>query len=272
MVSYILLFLRYIIQRLIKSWSFGLFVAFSICSFVSVVYQTKYNSEDTINKYVLFTLLANISFSYIAGYIFYVVSDFARNIKAEFDALVAIAYAECEILSKKPYVDLNIFGKVNIDSNEITCNSEPPEVDYETEYKIFRFSFCERNPYEKLNHEKLKLLANLKINDSYVSYSKDTLRNCISYFDLLTGPLSRFLSYEEILSIAKLKSFYNLDFAKFEEGKLCARQFEIDSAFEEYFDSRRTITRCLRDRATFCVLELKQSIMELETFTEEKDF
>lgn len=271
MMNIVLLFFRYATQKLLHSWSFWIFLFSVVCSFVSVFYLLNNSPEGSSYTYLLMTILSNISYSYVAGYIFYIVSDFLHNTKDECEALNTIAYAEIEILSKKPYLDLNLLSKANIELNEITCDYIPREVNFESEYEIFKFTFCEKNPYEKFDDIRFKLLTKQTINESYVSHSKNIFRNCISNFDLLTGSLSRFLSYEEILSLAKLKRFYNLDFAMYEEGKLCVHQYEIDVAFAEYFDSLRIITNSLKERASFCVPELKQRIMELDTYAEIKE-
>lgn len=259
-MNYYLLLFRYTTNKLIKSWSFWLLLLFLLCSFMSAIYQTKVQTEDYLYLYASLNLLANVSFGYIAGYIFYLVSDFSPNIKAEFCALHMISYAEYEIMSSSFVLDFHRLCKKE---------GEEIEIDYKSEYELFKFLFCEKPPYEKVNNDTLRLMAELKIHDSFVSDSKNHLRHINSYFDMLLGKLSQFLPYDEIVSLTKLKSFYSLDFAHYDSGKLCIRQFQLDSIFQEYYYNRKNIAAHLKERTIYCIdSELRKEIMQLETYPE----
>lgn len=260
MNNYSLLFFRYIIQKLIKSWSFWFLLLFFLCSFISAIYQITTKPEDSQYLYAWVTLLANVSFGYIAGYIFYIVSDFLPNRKNEFKALNTVLYAEYEIMSATSCIDFHKLGNIN---------DEKIIIDYKSEYELFKLIFCEKNIYEKVNDETVRQMTKLKIYDSFVSSSRNHLRHMNSYFDLLLGELSNFLPNDEVVSLIKLKSFYSLDFAHYEDGKLYVHQYEIESVYQEYYYNKKNITDHLKERTTLCVdQELRQEIMQLKAYQE----
>ncbi|MDO4161137.1 MAG: hypothetical protein Q4D41_11825, partial [Prevotellaceae bacterium] len=139
MRKYSSLLFQYCTLKLIKSWSFWLFVIAIVCSYLSAMYHTTITSKESIHLYSFLTVLANVSFGYIAGYIFYIVSEFVPKNKSEFQALQKILYAEYEILTSSFVYELYKLG-------EPICNSEQ---DYETQKQNFTITLCETNPYEE---------------------------------------------------------------------------------------------------------------------------
>lgn len=247
MGKYSSLLFQYCIRKLVKSWSFWLFVLFIICSYWSAMYQITISPKESRQLYSCLTVLSNVSFGYIAGYIFYMVSDFFPSSKAQFRALQYIMLAEYEILTT-----IESFGKI-FGKNSVA--------DFESEYKIFKLLYCESNTCEKCGNEIMRLMANIKIKDSFVEHSKRMLEQTNSNFDCLLVAQNKFLSYEEFECLAKIKSFFSLDNKNIENGCITVSQFEIDQSFQDYYNSKKTIIEKLKERAVYCIdEEYKQEI------------
>lgn len=173
MRKYSSLLFQYCIRKLIKSWSFWLFVLFIIYSYLSAMYQTTISPKESRHLYSCLTVLSNVSSGYIAGYIFYMVSDFLPSSKAQFIALQYIMLAEYEILTT-----IASFSKME-GKNSVA--------DFESEYNMFKLLYCESNTYEKCGNDMMRLMANIKINDLFVEQSKRMLEQTSSNFDCLIG-------------------------------------------------------------------------------------
>lgn len=171
MRKYSSLLFQYCIRKLIKSWSFWLFVLFIICSYLSAMYQTTISPKESRYLYSCLTVLSNVSFGYIAGYIFYMVSDFFPSSKAQFIALQYIMLAEYEILTT-----IASFSKMG---------GEYSVADFESEYNMFKLLYCESNTYEKCGNDMIRQMASIKINDLFVEQSKRMLEQTSSNFDCL---------------------------------------------------------------------------------------
>lgn len=161
MRKYSSLLFQYCIRKLIKSWSFWLFVLFIICSYLSAMYHTTISPKESRHLYSCLTVLSNVSFGYIAGYIFYMVSDFLPSSKTQFIALQYIMLAEYEILTT-----IASFSKMD---------GENCVADFESEYNMFKLLDCESNTYEKCGNDMMRLMASIKINDLFVEQSKECL-------------------------------------------------------------------------------------------------
>ena len=247
MGKYSSLLFQYCILKLVKSWSFWLFVLFIICSYLSAMYQTTISPKESRHLYSCLTVLSNVSFGYIAGYIFYMVSDFFPNSKAQFIALQYIMLAEYEILTT-----IASFSKMD---------GEYSVADFESEYNMFKLLYFESNTYEKCGNDMVRQMASIKINDLFIEQSKRMLEQTNSYFDCLLIAQNKFLSYEEFECLAKIKSFFSLDNKNFENGSITVSQIEIDLSFQDYYDSQKTIIEKLKERAVFCIdEEYKQAI------------
>lgn len=250
MRKYSSLLFQYCIRKLIKSWSFWLFVLFIICSYLSAMYQTTISPKESRHLYSCLTVSSNVSFGYIAGYIFYMVSDFFPSSKAQFIALQYIMLAEYEILTT-----IASFSKMD---------GKYSVADFESEYNMFKLLYCESNTYEKCGNDMIRLMASIKINDLFVEQSKRMLEQTNSNFDCLLVAQNKFLSYEEFECLTKIKRFFSMDNKNFENGGITVRQFEIDQSFQDYYDNQKYIIEKLKERATFCIdEEYKQAI---ETF------
>ena len=214
------------------------------------MYQTTISPKESRLLYSCLTVLSNVSFGYIAGYIFYMVSDFLPSSKAQFIALQYIMLAEYEILTT-----IASFSKMD---------GENSVADFDSEYNMFNLLYCESNTYEKCGNDMMRLMANIKINDLLVDQSKSTLEQTSSNFDCLLVAQNKFLSYEEFECLTKIKSFFFIDNKNFENGGITVRQFEIDQSFQDYYDNKKYIIEKLKERAAFCIdEEYKQAI---ETF------
>lgn len=247
MRKYSSLLFQYCISKLIKSWSFWIFVVVIICSYLTAMYQTITSSKESIHLYSCLTVLANVSFGYIAGYIFYLVSDFFPNNKVQFKALQYIMLAEYEILTT-----IASFSKMDSENNL---------VDFESEYNMFKLLYCERNTYEKCGNDMVKLMANIKINDFFVEQSKRMLEQTSSSFNCLLVSQNIYLSYEEFECLTEIRKFFSLDNKIFKDGGIIVRQFEIDQAFKDYYDNQKFIIGKLKERSIFCIDEkYKQAI------------
>lgn len=241
------LLFQYCISQLIKSWSFVFFVLLIICSYLSAMYQTIITPKESIHLYSGLTVLSNVSFGYIAGYIFYIVSAFFPNSKAQFNALQDIMLSEYKILTT-----IALFNKMD----KQKCIE-----DFELEYNMFKLLYCERNPYEKCGNSQVRLLANIKINDFFVEQSRRTLKQTSSDFDCLLISQNKFLSYEEFECLTRIKRFFSMDNKNYENGGIVAQQFEIDEAFQDYYNNKRFIAKKLKEKVVFCIdEELKQEI------------
>ena len=247
MRKYSSLLFQYCIRKLIKSWSFWLFVLFIICSYLSAMYQTTISPKESRHLYSCLTVLSNVSFGYIAGYIFYMVSDFFPSSKAQFIALQYIMLAEYEILTT-----IASFSKMG---------GEHSVADFESEYNMFKLLYCESNIYEKCGNDMIRQMASIKINDLFVEQSKRMLEQTSSNFDCLLVAQNKFLSYEEFECLAKIKSFFSLDNKNLENGSIIVSQIEIDQSFQDYYDSQKIIIEKLKERVVFCIdEEFKQEI------------
>lgn len=247
MRNYSSLLFLYCTRKLIKSWSSWLFGLVIICSYLSAMYQTTTTPKESIHLYSCLTVLANVSFGYIAGYIFYLVSDFFPNSKAQFIALQHIMLAEYEILTT-----IASFSKMD---------GENGIADFESEYNNFKLLYCENNTYEKCENDTVRLMANIKINDFFVEQSKKILEETNSNFDCLLVAQNKFLSYEEFECLAKIKRFFSMGNKNFENGSITVRQFEIDQSFQDYYDNQKFIGEKLKGRVVYCIdEECKQAI------------
>lgn len=247
MKKYSYMLFKYCLCKLISSWSFWVFVLFLVCSYLSAMFQTTIKPDESKHLYSCLTVFSNVSFGYIAGYIFYIVSDFVSNSKAQFNALQYIMLAEYEILTT-----IASFNKLD---------GEKCIDDFDFEYNMFKIIYCESNPYEKCGNEQIRLLANIKIHNSFAEQSKRILEQTISYFDCLLIAQNKFLSYEEFECLTKIKRFFSMDNKNIENGCIVVRQFEIDEAFQDYYDNKKIIAEQLIKKAVFCVDEdFKQEI------------
>lgn len=248
MRKYSTLLFQYRIRKLIKSWSFGLFVLFIICSYLSVMHQTTISPKESRHLYSCLTVLSNISFGYIAGYIFYMFSDFFPRSKAQFIALQYIILAEYEILT-------TIASLSKMDR-------ENGVADFESEYNMFKLLYCGVNIFEKCGNDMVRLMASIKIDNFFVEDSKRILEQTNSNFDCLLVAQNKFLSYEEFVCLAKIKNFFSMDNKNIENGGITLRQFEIDQLFQEYYDSKKIIIEKLKYRAVFCIDEEHKQAIE----------
>lgn len=247
MGKYYSLLFQYCMRKLIKSWSFWLFVLFIICSYWSAMYQITMSPKEARQLYSCLTVLSNVSFGYIAGYIFYIVSDFFPSSKAQFIALQYIMLAEYEILTT-----ISSFS---------TFVGENWVADFKTEYNMFKLLYCASNTFEKCGNEMMRLVASVKIKDSFVEHSKRMLEQTNSNFDCLLVAQKKNLSYEEFECLAKIKGFFCMENKNFENGYITVSQFEIDQSFQDYYNSQKTIIEKLKERAVYCIdEEYKQEI------------
>ena len=247
MRKYYFLSFKYCIHKLINCWSFWLFVLFIACSYLSVMYQTTITPMEAKHLYCWLTVLSNVSSGYIAGYIFYLVSEFIPSSKARFIASQYIMMAEYEILTT-----IASFYKMD---------GENYIADFESEYNMFKLLYCERNTYEKCGSDMVRLMANIKINDYFVEQSKKMLEQTNSDFDCLLVAQNKFLSNEEFKCLAKIKRFFSMDNKHFENGCITVRQFEIDQSFQDYYDNQKFIIEKLKERSAYCIDEdYKQAI------------
>lgn len=211
------------------------------------MYQTTISPKESRCLYSCLTVLSNVSFGYIAGYIFYMVSVFFPSSKAQFIALQYIMLAEYEILTTIGSFS-NPFGENSV-------------ADFESEYKMFKLIYCEGNTYEKYGNDMMRLMASIKINDLFIEQSKRMLEQTNSNFDCLLVAQNKFLSYEEFECLAKIKSFFSLDNKNLENGSIIVSQIEIDQSFQDYYDSQKIIIEKLKERVVFCIdEEFKQEI------------
>lgn len=250
MREYLSLLVHFCISQLIKSWSFWLFVLVIVCSYLSAMYQATIIPKESIHLYSFLTVLSNVSFGYIAGYIFYIVSEFCPSTKAQFVAMQYIVLAEYDIL-------ITIASFCIIDGENVFAN-------FETEYGMFKLLYCERNPYEKCGNDMLRLMASVKINDSFVEQSKRILEQTSSNFDCLLAAQNKYLSYEEFECLTKIKRFFSMVNKDFENGGITVRQFEIDRDFRDFYDNKKFIMEKLKERVAFCINE--EYRREIESF------
>lgn len=241
------LLFQYCICKLIRSWSFWLFVLFAICSYLSAMYQTTITPKESRHLYSCLTVLSNVSFGYIAGYIFYIVSEFFPSSKAQFIAIQYIMLAEYEILT-------TITSFTNMDGENSVS-------DFESEYNMFKLLYCESNTYEKCGNHMVRLMATIKINDFFVEQSKRMLEQTNSSFDGLFVAQNKYLSYEEFKCLTNIKRFFSMDNKNFEKGSITVHQFEIDQSFQDFYDGQKFITEKLKERVVLCIdEEYKQAI------------
>ena len=251
MRKYLFLLFQYCICRIIKSCSFWVFVLFLICSFLTAMYQITLTPKESKYLYSYLTVFSNVSFGYIAGYIFYIVSDFLSNSKAQFNALQNIMLAEYDILT-------------TLASFNGLCNEKCID-DFELEYNMFKLLYCESNPYEKCGNDRIRLMTKIKIHNSFAEQSKKVLEETMSDFDCLLIAQNKFLSYDEFECLTRIKRFFCMDNKNIENGCIVVHQFEIDKAFQDYYDNRRIIAEQLKEKATFCIDEdFKQEIKNLQ--------
>lgn len=214
---------------------------------MSALYQTTVNPKEAKYLYSCLTILANVSFSYIAGYIFYIVSEFYPSSKARFIALQHIVLAEYEFLT-------TIASFNNMDSENVLA-------DFDTEYNMFKLLYCDSNTYEKCGNDMVRLMANIKINDFFVQQSKRMIEQTSLIFDCLLVAQNKFLSYEEFICLTKIKEFFSLDNKYIENGSIILRQYEIDQAFLDFYENKKFLIEKLRERVVYCIdEEYKQKI------------
>lgn len=252
-MNYYTLIFQYTTDKLIKSWSFWLLLLFLLCSFMSAIYQTKVQPEDYLYLYASLNLLANVSFGYIAGYIFYLVSDFFPSSRAEFDAMQKTMYAEYEILST-----ISVLGLY-----KLTLSDTESEQGYEAENQLFVEMICEKNPYEQCKDEGIRVMSYWQIRNCYVSLTRTFIKNGTTYFDILMNSQSKYLSYEEIESITKLKHCICLDYVDQKDGIFYARLFDINKAFDDYYFNYRFIKNQLKKKAKFCIDKKLKNYIEV---------
>ena len=215
------------------------------------MYQITLTPKESKYLYSYLTVFSNVSFGYIAGYIFYLVSDFLSNSKAQFNALQNIMLAEYDILT-------------TLASFNGLCNEKCID-DFELEYNMFKLLYCESNPYEKCGNDRIRLMTKIKIHNSFAEQSKKVLEETISDFDCLLIAQNKFLSYDEFECLTRIKRFFCMDNKNIENGCIVVHQFEIDKAFQDYYDNRRIIAEQLKEKATFCIDEdFKQEIKNLQ--------
>lgn len=243
MRKYSSLLFQYYTRKLIKSWSFWLFVLFVVCSYLSAMYQTTITPKESRHLYSCLTVLSNVSFGYIAGYIFYIVSEFVPKINSEFQASQKIIYAEYEILTSSLVYELYKLG-------EPICNSEQ---DYEMQKQKFTISLCEKNPYKQCKDESIRIMSYWKISNAFVHLTNVFRKSSSVYFDLLLGSQSKYLSYDELESITRLKRCLCLEYAEYKDGCFSAKLSQINEAFEDFYNSKRLILYELKKRASYCV-------------------
>lgn len=246
MREYSSLLVQYSISKLIKSWTFWLFVLVIICSYLSAMYQTTITPKESIHLYSCLTVLANVSFGYIAGYIFYIVSDFVPKSKSEFQALQKVLYAEYEILTSSFVFELYKIG-------EPICENAQ---EYETQKHKFVISLCEKNPYEQCKDEGIRIMSYWKISNAFVHLTNIFRKSSSIYFDLLLGSQSKHLSYDELESITKLKRCLCLEYAEYKDGCFTAKLAQIYEAFEDFYNSKKLIVHQLKIQSRYCVDKL----------------
>ena len=239
--SYMLL--KYCLCKLISSWSSWLFVLFIVCSYLSAMFQTTITPNESKHLYSCLTVFSNVSFGYIAGYIFYIVSDFIPQNKSEFQALQKILFAEHEILMSSIVFELYKLGEpVGED-----------EQDYEMHNKKFVIMLCEKNPYEQCKDECIRIMSYWKISNAFVDITNTFKKSSSVYFDLLLGSQSKYLSYDELESITKMKRCLSLDFAVYKNGYFSASLTQINNAFSDLYKSKESIVHQLKQKSNFCV-------------------
>lgn len=254
MRKYSSLLFQYCMCLLVSSWSFWLFVLFIISSYLSAMYQTTMCPKESIHLYSCLTVLANVSFGYIAGYIFYIVSEFVPKSSSEFQALQKVLYAEYEILTSSLVFELYKLGESIYES----------EQDYETQKQKFVISLCEKNPYEQCKDEGIRIMSYWKISNAFVHLTNVFRKSSSIYFDLLLGSQSKHLSYDELESITKLKRCLYLEYAEYKDGCFTAKLPQINEAFEDFYNSKRLIVHQLKKQSCYCVdNQLAQKIQAL---------
>lgn len=244
------LFIQYCKRKLIKSWSFRLFVLVMIFSYLSALFQATIPPKESKYLYACLTIFANVSFSYIAGYIFYIVSEFYPSSKARFIALQRIVLAEYELLT-------TIASFSNMGDEKVVAN-------FNTEYNMFKLLYCDSNTYEKCGNDMVRLMANIKIKDFFVEQSKRMLEQTSLIFDCLLVAQNKFLSYEEFICLTKIKRFFSMDNKNFENGSITLRQFEIDQAFLDFYENKKFLIKKLKERVVYCINE--EYKQEIESF------
>ena len=236
-----LLFLYYT-HKLVRSWSLGLFVLFIICSYLSAMFLMTISPNESRHLYSCLTVLSNVSFGYIAGYIFYIVSEFIPKTNSEFQALQKILYAEYEILTSSFVYELYKLG-------EPICDSEQ---DHEMQKQKFAITLCERNPYKQCKDESIRIMSYWKISNAFVHLTNVFRKSSSVYFELLLGSQSKYLSYDELESITRLKRCLCLEYAEYKDGCFTAKLAQINEAFEDFYNSKRLIVNQLKKRACYC--------------------
>lgn len=243
MKKYSYMLFKYCLCKLISSWSFWLFVLFIVCSYLSAMFQTTITPNESKHLYSCLTVFSNVSFGYIAGYIFYIVSDFIPQNKSEFQALQKILFAEYEILMSSIVFELYKLGE--------PVGEE--EQDYETHNKKFVIMLCEKNPYEQCEDESIRIMSYWKISNAFVDITNTFKKSSSVYFDLLLGSQSKYLSYDELESITKMKRCLSLDFAVYKNGYFSAKLAQINDAFNDLYKSKESIVHQLKQKSNFCV-------------------
>lgn len=245
---------KFCLCKLISSCSFWLFVLFIVCSYLSAMFQTNITPDESKYLYSCLTVFSNVSFGYIAGYIFYIVADFIPQNKSEFQALQKILFAEYEILTSSLVFELYKLGE--------PVGEE--EQDYEMRNKKFVIMLCEKNPYEQCENECIRIMSYWQIRNDFVYITNKFKRSSSVYFDLLLGSQSKYLSYDELESITKIKRCLYFDFAEYKNGYFSAKLIEINNAFNDLYKSKEWIVHQLKQKSNFCVdqeLALKIQIL-----------
>lgn len=238
-----LLFLYYI-YSLLSSWSFWLLVLFLICSYLSAQYQTAIFPKESIKWHSCLSVLSKVSIGYIAGYTFYLVFAFIPNKKLKFNALQIVSRAEYRVLVASFVLELYRLGEPIVSS----------QLDYETQKRWFIIQLCEKSPYEQCeNEEDIDLMSYWKIHNRLVDLANDFIKHDSIYFDLLLGSHSKYLSYEELESIIKLKQCLSFNFADHKDGNFTAKFYKICQAFDDVYNSKKLIAHQLQKHSFFCV-------------------
>lgn len=92
-----------------------------------------------------------------------------------------------------------------------------------------------------------------KISNAFVDITNTFKKSSSVYFDLLLGSQSKYLSYDELESITKMKRCLSLDFAVYKNGYFSASLTQINNAFSDLYKSKESIVHQLKQKSNFCV-------------------
>ena len=141
---------------------------------------------------VLFEAIMNICYSYVAGYIFYIISDvYPKTLNKTIEIKDMIINEICILHKANSVLDTTIgFSRC--------ANSETDRI------KKFIVNSTKENPYT--SNEKL-----IELNDIFLRYLSFLQNECRNSFYMLLKYKAHFLEYEEVRILLELKDFIFLN-------------------------------------------------------------